>query len=268
MPRIIFPSYFKKSPGGFAKARETWYAVAMEALDENRIAALLALPGVAVEAHRVLPSTNDACRRLLSAGAPRCMVLAETQTGGRGRRGRSFFSPPGGLYLSLAFPAAPEEYALTCRAAVVTAEAIEHVAGISCGIKWVNDLLLRGKKVCGILAETAGEHVIVGIGVNLVPAPLPPELADAVGFLDCGDVREALAAEIARGLLEREGAERGFMDAYRRRSVVIGKTVECAVGERVFRAEALEIDDTGGLVVRRPDGAVETLRWGEVSIRI
>ena len=69
----------------------------MEKLDENRISALLALPDVRVEAHETLGSTNDACRRLLSAGAERCLVLAGRQTGGRGRRGRAFFSPPGGL---------------------------------------------------------------------------------------------------------------------------------------------------------------------------
>ena len=84
----------------------------MKTLDEKRIAALLALPKVRVEARETLPSTNDACRRLLSAGAGECLVLAERQTGGRGRRGRAFFSPPGGLYMSVAFPAAPDELGL------------------------------------------------------------------------------------------------------------------------------------------------------------
>ena len=263
MRRIIFPSKFlmlRKKPA-------LCYAVTMKTLDEKRIAALLALPEVQVEAQETLPSTNDACRRLLSAGAGECLVLAERQTGGRGRRGRAFFSPPGGLYMSVAFPAAPDELGLTCRAAVVTAEAIEAVTGRVCGIKWVNDLLYQGKKVCGILAETAGERVIVGIGVNLAPAPLPPELEGTVGFLDCGDVRERLAAEIARGLLRRDAGDRAFLTAYRRRSVVLGREITCYLGERVFRARALEIDDTGALVVEGPDGR-ETLRWGEVSIRI
>jgi len=268
MPRIIFPSFLKKSPGAFAKARETCYAVTMKALDEKRIAEKLALTGLVVEVHKELPSTNDACRRLLTAGASRCLVLAEAQTGGRGRRGRSFFSPPGGLYLSLAFPAAPDELGLTCRAAVVTAEAIEGVTGISCGVKWVNDLYYQGKKVCGILAELVEDHVIVGVGVNLTPSPLPPELANTVGFLDCGDVRETLAVAIARGLLERDALDGSFMAEYRRRSLVLGKTVACFVGDREFPAEALEIAADGGLVVRGPEGAVETLRWGEVSIRL
>ena len=238
----------------------------MEALNENRIRELLGLPDVAVEVHAALPSTMGACRRLLDAGAARCLVLAETQSGGRGRRSRSFFSPPGGLYLSVGFPAAGE-LAVTCRAAVAAAEAVEAVAGRACGIKWVNDLYYEGKKVCGILAETAGEGVIVGIGVNLIPAPLPPELAGTVGFLDCGDVREALAAASARHLLANP-VDADFMDAYRRRSVVLGRDLTCTMGEISFPARALAIDDAGSLVVRRPDGVTETLRWGEVSIRL
>ena len=239
----------------------------MKKLDENRIAALLALPGVRVEAYETIDSTNDACRRILAAGAETCLALAAAQTGGRGRRGRTFVSPPGGLYLSVAMPAAQDELGLTCRAAVVTAEAIEHVTGSCCGIKWVNDLCRDGKKVCGILAEQVGDHAIVGIGVNLRPAPLPPELADRVGFLDCGDVREALAAEIARGLLLRDATDRSFMEEYRRRSVVPGREIVCQIGDRSFPARAIAIDDDGGLVVDGPNGR-ETLRWGEVSVRL
>ena len=239
----------------------------MNALDENRIKELLSRPETRVEAHETLTSTNDACRRLLAQSAGECLVLAAEQTGGRGRRGRSFFAPPGGLYMSGAFPARADELGLTCRAAVVTAEAIGRLTGLDCGIKWVNDLCYQGKKVCGILAETAGEHVIVGIGVNLAPVPLPPALRDSVGFLDCGDIRETLAAEIARALLARDASEHSFMEEYRRRSLVLGRTLACTVGDRSFTARALEIDGAGGLVVAGPEGR-ETLRWGEVSIRL
>ena len=238
----------------------------MEKLDANEISSLLGLPGVRVEAYDTLISTNDACRRLLAQGAQACLVLAAQQTGGRGRRGRTFLSPPGGLYMSVAMPAAPDELTLTCRAAVATAQAVQSVTGRVCGIKWVNDLYYEGKKVCGILAERVGTSAIVGIGVNLSPAPLPPELRDRVGFLDCGDVRAELAADIARALLRRDAADAGFMDEYRRRSVVLGKAITCCVGQRSFDARALEIDDDGGLVVLGPNGC-ETLRWGEVSIR-
>ena len=238
----------------------------MEHLDENRIAARLALPGVRVAAYETLSSTNETARRLLAAGARECLVLAERQTGGRGRRGRTFFSPPGGLYMSVAMPAAPEELTLTCRAAVAAAEVVERVTGRACGIKWVNDLYYKGKKVCGILAERVGDSAVVGVGVNLLPSPLPIELRDRAGFLDCGDVREALAAEIARALLLRDADDRRFLDEYRRRSVVLGKEIVYTLGDQSYEARALEIDDDGALVVLGPNGR-ETLRWGEVSIR-
>ena len=131
--------------------------------------------------------------------------------------------------MSVGMPAAPDELGLTCRAAVAAAEAVEHITGLECGIKWVNDLYYQGKKVCGILCEQIGESAVIGIGVNLIPSPLPPELAAHVGFLDCGDVREALAAEIARALLLRDVSDWTFMDEYRRRSSVLGQEIICSV---------------------------------------
>ena len=238
----------------------------MKKLDQNRIAKALAIPSVRVETFETVASTNDACRRALREGAEACLAVATEQTGGRGRQGRSFLSPPGGLYMSVAMPAKADELGLTCRAAVAAAEAIALVTGISCGVKWVNDLYHKGKKVCGILAEHTGTHAIIGVGVNLIPSPLPLELEEKVGFLDCGDVREALAAEIARVLLLRDPSDRSFMDEYRRRSVVLGRELVCTVGEWRFSAVALQIGDDGALTVLGPDG-VETLRWGEVTIQ-
>ena len=230
----------------------------------ERIAAGLNVPELPVYVFETLDSTSDECRRRLAAGQRQCLVLAERQTLGRGRSGKDFFSPAGGLYLSLAMQARPDVVGLTCRAAVETAEAIELLTGLSCGIKWVNDLYLHGKKVCGILTEAVGDSVILGIGVNLRPAALPEELREIAGFLDCGDLREPLAAELVKRLLtERERS--AFMEEYRRRSVVLGKTLTCRVGSRVFSAAAMEIDDEGGLTVLGPEGR-ETLRFGEVMI--
>ena len=226
---------------------------------ENRI-------GLPVYGYDTLDSTNDECRRRLAAGERRCLVIAETQTGGRGRSGKRFFSPRGGLYMSLALPAPTDPAGLTCRAAVATAQAISAVTGVECGIKWVNDLYLEGKKICGILAEAVPGGVVLGIGVNLVPAQVPESLRDVVGFLDCGDVREALAAEIVRELGSAAPGDRSYMDEYRRRSVVLGREVTCRMGERVFSARAIGIDDEGGLIVLGPEGR-ETLRAGEVSLK-
>lgn len=221
---------------------------------------------IKVYVFETLDSTNEECRRRIAAGELPCLVLARRQTGGRGRSGRSFFSPEGGLYLSLALPLPPDAVGLTCRAAVVTAQAVETVTGCVCGIKWVNDLYYQGKKVCGILAEAVPGGVIIGVGINLAPCPVPPELAEVVGFLDCGDQREALAAEIAEGLLAADLSDRSFMEEYRQRSVVIGRELECCMGDRSFSARALGIDDDGGLVVLSARGR-ETLRFGEVKLK-
>ena len=226
--------------------------------------ALSARLGIPVRTFETLDSTSDECRRVFAQGAERCLVIARQQTGGRGRSGKQFFSPAGGLYMSLLLPMPEDAALLTCRAAAVTAQAIETVTGISCGIKWVNDLYLHGRKVCGILAEALPGSVILGIGVNLEPSPLPPELESIVGFLGCREYREALAAEIAAGLLQAPAGD--FMEEYRRRSIVIGRTVECRAGIRVFPARVLGIDDEGGLAVLSSAGR-ETLRFGEVAIK-
>lgn len=230
----------------------------------ERIAARLKMQSLPVYVYETLNSTSDECRRRLAAGERQCLVLAERQTLGRGRSGKNFYSPTGGLYLSLAMQARPDVVGLTCRAAVETAEAIELLTGLDCGIKWVNDLYFRGKKVCGILTEAVGDSVILGIGVNLCPAALPEELREIVGFLDCGDIREPLAAELANRLL-REREKKSFMEEYRRRSVVLGKELTCRIGGRVFSALAMDIDEDGGLTVLGPEGR-ETLRFGEVFI--
>jgi len=167
--------------------------------------------------------------------------------------------------MSLALELAPDAVGLTCRAAVETAEAIEALTGISCGIKWVNDLFLNGRKVCGILTEAVGGSVILGIGVNLTASELPEELTSIAGFLNRGDLRMPLAAELTRRMLTRRERE-DYMKAYRQRNLVPGKLIRCIQGQREFYARAIEIDGDGGLVVEGPEGR-EILRFGEVSIR-
>jgi len=230
-------------------------------LDAQRLSAMLNMPELAVYVYDMLDSTNDACRRKLAAGEGPCLVMAEEQTAGKGRSGKSFYSPAGGLYMSLALSSDTDVTGLTCRAAVAAAEAVEAVTGISCGIKWVNDLYLNGKKICGILAERTTDGIILGIGINLHPAALPEELERIVGFLDCGDVRERLAAEVTKRLF----SIKDYMPEYRRRNVVLGKDIVCRVGNRSFSARAEEILDDGSLIVSGPEGR-ECLQFGEVFL--
>ena len=215
-------------------------------------------------------STNRVAKELARQGAPHgTAVLAKRQTAGRGRLGRSFFSPEGGLYLSVILrpQCKPEERVLmTPMAAVAVCRALEERLGISPRIKWVNDLYLQGKKLCGILCEGCGDAVIVGIGLNLhtpeggFPQDIPavaPEPAPGLA-----DVQE-LAAVIRNHLLE-PGT---FLQEYRSRCMTVGRTVTVhpVVGES-YEAKALEVDDRCRLVVESCRGR-ETLDSGEVSVR-
>lgn len=218
-----------------------------------------------------LDSTLSECFRILKSGAARrCLVLADAQTAGRGRLGRSFFSPPGaGLYLSVGFSpkgGAANAVGITTYAAVATAERIEALTGLHCGIKWVNDLFLAGRKVCGILTEAEGPYVAVGVGVNLTASAVPEELRDIVGWLDRPDIRVPLAAGLTGALLRYRPGELGHMAEYRRRSTVLGQRVRFTENGRERQGRATAIRDDGALVVQTATGQ-RVLQSGEVSVR-
>ncbi|HPF86886.1 MAG TPA: biotin--[acetyl-CoA-carboxylase] ligase [Candidatus Limiplasma sp.] len=219
---------------------------------------------------------NEAKRRL---GDEKCfLIVADSQTAGRGRRGRQFYSPKGsGLYLTLAMPlhfsveAAPT---ITAYAAVCVCQAIETLTGKQGKIKWVNDVFLDGKKICGILTEASTslesgmiEAVIIGIGINVNSCELPEDLKDIVGFLQPDiPIRNRLAAEIANKLLAFSQKQSTFLNDYRARSLSIGRRVRCTVGSETFLATGIGIDATGGLIVRTDDGKERTLHSGEAKL--
>ena len=227
-----------------------------------------------------LPSTNDTAKLLARCGAPQgTAVLARGQTAGRGRQGRAFFSPPGaGLYLTVVVrPTAPQLELLTAAAAVAAAAAVEDACGLSVQIKWVNDLYRRGKKLCGILTEAAlgpdgaPDYAVVGIGVNLLDAGFPPELAGRATSLaqegaPC-DPNRLAAALLDR--LEWVCAQRPevFLEEYRARSCVLGRRVTVQPGAGGgYEAVARQIDSRARLVVETPDGQLHTLCAGEVRL--
>lgn len=234
-------------------------------------------------------STNSACRRLALEGAPDgTVVLADCQTAGRGRRGRSFQSPAGkGLFFSILWrpDCAPEQLLpLTALSAVAVCRAIRQVCGAQAQIKWPNDLVLSGRKLAGILTEMALEgesghvsHVVVGIGVNVHQrlTDFDGEVAQIATSLDLALGGSACRAQLAAALLEemeilrREVlfAPEKWLAEYRAACLNIGKTVQLIWGEEREPAQALAVDDRYGLVVRHRDGRVETLRSGEVSVR-
>jgi len=180
------------------------------------------LPGRTVIWFESIPSTMPEAARLASEGAPAGTVLvAEEQTAGQGRLGRSWYSEKeSGLYVSFVLrPAAPEGalQLVTVAAGLAAQEAVERVSGIRCRIKWPNDLLADGKKCGGILCQTAEEAVIAGIGINVNHAGFPPELAGTATSLRLltGRItaREDLLVELAErmdhycGILEGDGGE-------------------------------------------------------------
>lgn len=280
-----------------------------------------------------LDSTNVQAKELALTDAPHgTVVIARQQTSGRGRLGRSFFSPQSGIYLSVILHvndvAADERTSggaifkrcdfdnaesrsrrlmlVTSAAAVAVAESIEEICGKPAGIKWVNDIYVNGKKVCGILTEGVTDFktgkiqsLIVGIGINTSVTNFPPELLDIAGALEGDYPKAALTASVISKLMDfaeelaghaatQETSDKSsaatsispaprFIDTYRKRSLVIGKTVTVYKG--AYRtdlqrelpgrpARVMGIDDSCGLCIIYTDGTRETLNSGEISIRL
>lgn len=232
-------------------------------------------------------STNTVLRSLAEQGAPEgTVVIADEQTRGRGRMGRTFYSPAGsGIYLSLLLRpenADPRQtVTLTAAAAVALCQAIETVSEKRPHIKWVNDIFLNGKKVCGILSEAAfglesgvPEYVVVGAGINTyVPeGGFPPELAGIAGALwdrPMPDKKNRLAAEFLNHFRKLYAADdpSAFLEDYRRRSLVIGKDITVVAGGVETPAHALGIDENCRLLVRYESGETAALSYGEVRIK-
>ena len=229
-----------------------------------------------------VPSTNTQAKKLAADGeAAPSLLLADGQTAGRGRMGRAFFSPPGtGLYMSVLLrPAvqAEELPLVTLAAAAAVCEAVEEAAGVSTRVKWVNDILVDGRKVAGILTEAVGdlesgtmESVVVGIGVNVkTPADaFPEELRERAGSLLPAQVSRCdLAAGIANRLLTYADSlpERRYLESYRERLAVLGKPVHYKQRERWMTGRAVDLREDGCLLVEGT-GGVAALRGGEIRM--
>lgn len=230
-------------------------------------------------------STNAEARRRALEGAPEgAVVVAEEQTAGRGRLGRTFYSPAGaGVYLSVVLrprlQADAAQY-LTCAAAVSCAQAIEAVTGEEALIKWVNDIFCRGRKVAGILTEgvvdmESGrfEHAVLGIGVNVKPPTdgFPHDIADVAGAV-LGDHTGAIRCELAAAILARfwdvyrRMEDPALYDEYRRRCFLLGQPLVVRQGASRVRARAVDLTPDFKLVIELPDKSRRELPYGEVTI--
>lgn len=244
--------------------------------------------GLHVESYDSVDSTNTILRTRAEDGAPEgTVIIAGSQTAGRGRMGRSFYSPDGtGLYMSLLLrPELPtqESLLITTCAAVAVAESIEHEMDKPAQIKWVNDVFVDGGKVCGILTEAVADpdtgrlrYAVLGIGVNIT-APeegFPEELRGVASALlpfgDSGELRERLAAGILDSFMGyyKNLTDKSFLEAYRSRSMIDGREVWLISRDGSRRsARVLGIDDNFQLMVDSGNNGVEKVIFDEISIK-
>ena len=224
-----------------------------------------------------LPSTNRTAYEAARAGAGEFYtVAAKSQTAGRGRMERSFHSPVGGTYfrtvLRPKFPVSAYG-TITPVAAVAVHRALLAVTGVRTEIKWINDLLLARKKVCGILAESGTDEngegfVILGIGINTADVDFPPELWDRADFIPVSDPTVLIGAILAELFEYEQMIQSGeWHSYYKENCVFLGERVLVTDhnGSRVGRA--LDILKDGALCVEFGEGVVEELRGGEISLR-
>ncbi|MBQ8178684.1 MAG: biotin--[Clostridia bacterium] len=240
-----------------------------------------------VEIFEILESTNSYLMQKASLGEEgNLLVIARTQSGGRGRKGRSFHSPSGGVYFSVLlrpskeFKGAPY---LTCMAAVSVMDAIKEVYGVECGIKWVNDIYIGDRKCAGILTEATIDfesgsisHAVVGVGINVKEPSggFPKEIRDiacAIGK-ECPDGKNRLIGAVVNNLMDTlncfEYDQTQVMDRYREGSMLIGRKVLVKRDTGDKRAKCLGITDEGYLEVEYSDGTKEELFFGEVSLKL
>lgn len=234
------------------------------------------------------PSTNALVREKANQGRPEgCVIVACEQTDGRGRYGRQFFSPiDSGVYLSLLLrPTAYSPQQATCLTAAAAAamcQAIEAVTGQQPGIKWVNDIFLHGKKVCGILTEAAVgletgtlNYMVLGAGVNLYPPAegFPEEIQSIAGSVlerSCPEAKNRLVGEFLNRFWDfyTHPECRTYLEDYRSRSLAVGRRVTVLSNGQAVSAYAYGIDDDFRLLVRYDSGKTEALSYGEIRIQL
>lgn len=244
------------------------------------------MEGIDIDLRGEVSSTNTVLKEMAEQGSPEGLVLiAENQVKGKGRLGRSFYSPPGsGVYMSILLrPEFPPEdsLAITTAAAVAVAEAVSAVTGRQALIKWVNDVYLEGRKICGILTEAAVDfesrglsYAVLGIGVNILEPPggFPPEIAQVAGALyrekAPAETRARLAAEILNRFFGyyRVLPEHSYMGAYKKLSLLTGREITFRQGRETWEGTVLGIDDEARLLVRLDSGEERAFSAGEVAI--
>ena len=236
--------------------------------------------------HKSLPSTNTIAKDLANNSAPNgTVIIAEQQTAGKGRLGRSFYSPhASGIYMSVVFRLdnpIEQSMLITSATAVAVCRAIKTVCNLDCQIKWVNDVYIDSKKVCGILTEASVnfesqqlDYIVVGIGINITTNDFPTELNDIATSLQDklnGTIisRSQLIGEILNQLdvIIHDLKDKSFLDEYKSLSFILGSEINVITPTLTQKATALDFNELGHLIVKLEDGTLKTLSSGEISIR-
>lgn len=238
-----------------------------------------------IEIFDELDSTNTHLKKIGSKGEKENqLVIAESQTGGRGRMGRTFYSPNGtGIYFSILLHpkfSAEKSLFLTVMAAVSVAETVMKYNKNNVKIKWVNDIYIDGKKVCGILTEGAInnekmlDYAVVGIGIN-VSAPengFPDDIKNIATAIFLGNTDEYIKEKIVSDIVNRffnmyNGVDNDFIRRYKEYSYLTGKEINIISGETIRPATVIDITDDCHLLVKNEKGEIEEISSGDVSVR-
>lgn len=233
---------------------------------------------------KITVSTNNDARDMIKNSPSDTLIIADEQSGGRGRQGKTFLSPDGGLYMTLllrcGMPIRDVIGATSC-AAVAVIRALKNTVGLEAEIKWVNDIYICGRKLCGILTEAVNdygsgttEYLIIGIGMNLSSSPTldirSGTSAISLAELGIDADRDRLAYAIADELIKLRGGGFCFTfvkDEYISRSAVLGREITFIKNGESRRGTAVRIENGGELVVKTPDGET-ILDSGEISVRL
>lgn len=240
--------------------------------------------------HKTVASTNIIARELAINGAESgTVVIAEEQTSGYGRNGKSFFSPYGtGIYMSIILNLKKEKKIfnssfITTAAAMAVSKSIEEISNENTQIKWVNDVFINGKKVCGILTEGAFsfedgklDYAVIGIGVNVnFPKDgFPKELNNIAASINSknnansntkSDIRNILVAKILENLYDYYFNDVNFYEEYKKRSFLIGKKVSININNKEHIVKVLDIDKTFALVAEFQDGKIDKIVSGSIK---
>ena len=242
--------------------------------------------GISLTVYKETDSTNTRLRELATEGAPEgTAVIAGMQTGGKGRLGRKFFSPSDtGLYMSILLRpemTAADAVRITTAAAVAVADAVEKISGRKADIKWVNDVYIDGRKICGILTEAAFslengglDYAVCGIGINVYEPEggFPEDIKDIAGaVLDtpADDVRNRLVALVLENFMNyyNKLSENSFLQGYQSRLMWRGEDINLIRGSEITPAKLIDADEKCRLIVKYEDGTEDTISSGEISIR-